>query len=54
MRSGEHSKDIREYEITDKGLVIGECLQDYRGLITGLPEKWSSPERRLPETGDAP
>ena len=37
MRGGNHSKDIREYEITDKGVVIGERLQGYRGLITGVP-----------------
>ena len=27
MRRGDHSKDIREYEITPKGLVIGEPLR---------------------------
>jgi len=32
---GNHSKDIREYEITSKGVVIiGERLTDYQGLIT--------------------
>jgi circadian clock protein KaiC len=44
MRGGDHSKDIREYEITGKGLVIGERLQGYRGLTTGVPEKWPSPD----------
>jgi circadian clock protein KaiC len=39
MRGGNHSKDIREYEITSKGVVIiGERLTDYQGLITGIPE----------------
>ena len=38
MRGGEHSKDIREYDITAKGLVIGERLKGYSGLITGVPE----------------
>ena len=37
MRGGVHSKDIREYEITTDGVVIGECLTDYHNLITGLP-----------------
>ena len=38
MRGGNHSKDIREYEITSKGVVImGERLTDYQGLITGIP-----------------
>jgi len=39
MRGGNHSKDIREYEITSKGVVImGDRLTDYQGLITGIPE----------------
>src|ERR1700733_8008213 len=40
MRGGNHSKDIREYEITSKGVVIiGERLTDYQGLITGIPQR---------------
>jgi circadian clock protein KaiC len=40
MRGGNHSKDIREYEITSKGVVIiGERLTEYQGLITGIPER---------------
>jgi circadian clock protein KaiC len=40
MRGGNHSKDIREYEITSKGVVIiGERLTDYQGLITGIPDR---------------
>jgi circadian clock protein KaiC len=39
MRGGNHSKDIREYEITSKGVVImGDRLTEYQGLITGIPE----------------
>jgi circadian clock protein KaiC len=42
MRGGNHSKDIREYEITSKGVVIiGERLTDYQGLITGIPKRLS-------------
>lgn len=37
MRGGDHSKDIREYEITAKGLVIGKCLKNYERLTTGIP-----------------
>jgi circadian clock protein KaiC len=39
MRGGNHSKDICEYEITSEGLAVGARLQDYRGLITGVPER---------------
>jgi circadian clock protein KaiC len=38
MRAGNHSKDICEYEITSKGLQIGDRLMGYHGLITGVPE----------------
>jgi circadian clock protein KaiC len=39
MRGGNHSKEIREYEITSEGIVIGKRLAGYRGLITGVPER---------------
>ena len=39
MRGGNHSKDIREYEVTSEGLVIGERLTEYKGLITGIPDR---------------
>lgn len=41
MRGSAHSIDMREYEITEKGLVIGEPLRGYRGLTTGIPGPWS-------------
>lgn len=38
MRGGNHSKDIREYEITDKGVaVIAPRSTEYEGLTTGIP-----------------
>jgi circadian clock protein KaiC len=37
MRGGNHSKDIREYEITTDGVVIGERLSGFERLITGVP-----------------
>jgi circadian clock protein KaiC len=51
MRGGDHAKEIREYEITSKGVVILEQrLTGYEGLISGLPmrsklsakEEWAS------------
>lgn len=48
MRGGNHSKDIREYVITDKGIVvIGPHPTDYSGLTTGIPQ-------RLGQAVDAP
>jgi circadian clock protein KaiC len=38
MRGGNHAKDIREYEITSKGVIIlGKRLTEYQGLISGIP-----------------
>ncbi len=42
MRGGQHSMDIREYEITSEGIVlIGPRLRGYQGLITGVPSQAS-------------
>ena len=38
VRASQHSKDLREYEITaDGGIVVGKALKGYRGLLTGAP-----------------
>jgi len=40
MRGGNHSKDIREYVVTDKGVVlIGPRQTDYSRLTSGLPTR---------------
>jgi circadian clock protein KaiC len=41
MRGSAHSTDMWEYEITDKGIIIGAALRGYRGLTTGIPGPWS-------------
>jgi circadian clock protein KaiC len=38
MRSSQHSKDLRSYDVTAHGIVVGPALTQYRGLITGVPE----------------
>jgi circadian clock protein KaiC len=46
MRGGNHAKDIREYEITDKGVVIlGKRLANYQGLISGIPVHSGRPDQ---------
>ncbi|MEO6025738.1 MAG: ATPase domain-containing protein [Candidatus Binatia bacterium] len=42
MRRSAHSIDMVEYQITPKGVVIGERLRGYRALISGIPSRWSS------------
>ncbi|MDP2817607.1 MAG: ATPase domain-containing protein [Polaromonas sp.] len=40
MRGGNHSKDIREYVITDKGVVVIQPRStEYIGLTTGIPQR---------------
>jgi circadian clock protein KaiC len=47
-RRGDHSKDLRLYNITAEGLVIGKSLRQYRGILSGFPE------RRDAEANDKP
>ena len=50
MRGGNHSKDIREYVITDKGVVIlGPRQTDYLRLSSGLPERIGQLKEKAPE-----
>jgi circadian clock protein KaiC len=40
MRGGNHSKDIREYIINDKGVMVTSPRKtEYYGLITGIPKR---------------
>ena len=46
MRRGAHSREIRRYEITTDGIVIGERFRNYVDLITGIPQPLSAKLRR--------
>ena len=37
VRGSSHSKDIRLFEVTDDGLVLGRTLSGYTGITTGRP-----------------
>jgi circadian clock protein KaiC len=37
MRGSKHSHELRMYEVTPKGVVVGELLTEYDGIITGHP-----------------
>lgn len=50
MRGSNHSKDIREYVITDKGVVIIHPRQtDYEQLTSGLPQRIGQSQEAAPE-----
>lgn len=46
MRNSAHSKEIREYEVTPSGVVIGDHVTDLEGLIFGQPNRWSARDEK--------
>jgi hypothetical protein len=44
-RGRAHKHELRLYEITKRGLVVGEVIRDYEGVITSVPRMywWSAP-----------
>ena len=38
MRESDHSKEMRAYEVTGRGLVVRESLREYRGINAGMAE----------------
>jgi circadian clock protein KaiC len=55
MRGGNHSKDIREYVITNKGVVVIHPRRtDYTGLITGIPRRTGARKAQEDETAPEP
>ncbi len=47
VRASAHQKDLRLFEITADGIVVGDRIADYQGLLTGSPHL-VSPGSRLP------
>jgi circadian clock protein KaiC len=37
-RAGSHERTIREYEIDERGLTLGESLNQFQGILKGVPE----------------
>jgi circadian clock protein KaiC len=38
-RGGQHERTIRDYRMENGRIMVGEPLRDYRGVLTGVPEK---------------
>jgi len=51
MRRSGHSIDMVEYQITSKGVVIGEPLRGYRGLTSGIPSPCPLQADDIPQRG---
>jgi circadian clock protein KaiC len=43
VRASNHSNEIRRYEIGDKGIVIGDRVLDYEGILGGSPKQIAPP-----------
>jgi circadian clock protein KaiC len=50
MRGSGHSDDLRLYEVGERGLVIGERITGYEGLIRGVAELRMSDSQRAGPT----
>jgi circadian clock protein KaiC len=46
VRGSAHSKQLRAFEITEEGIVMGATLEGYEGLLTGSPEWLPTPSER--------
>src|SRR5260370_6878023 len=38
VRASAHSKELRRFEISDGGIVVGTRIDDYQGLLSGTPQ----------------
>jgi circadian clock protein KaiC len=43
-RARSHSRQLRAYQVTAKGIVVGEALTDLRGVITAVPRAQETDE----------
>jgi circadian clock protein KaiC len=46
-RSRKHPSDLRRYEITEQGIVVGERYSEYQGIISGVPRLRSDGSRQV-------
>jgi circadian clock protein KaiC len=51
-RAGEHENTIREFQITNRGLVVGAPLEGFQGVLRGVPTYKGRDEPLLKEPKD--
>jgi circadian clock protein KaiC len=49
MRGSDHSKELRSYNVGEHGVVIGEGLANYTGIITGVARRREDLGARRPD-----
>jgi circadian clock protein KaiC len=54
VRGSEHSKEIRLFEITDAGIIIGQPLKCYSGILSGRPSVDAKPGTLTGASNDDP
>lgn len=47
-RSGRHEQTIREFQIVDHGVRVGQPLREFQGVLTGVPTYIGQPRPLLP------
>jgi circadian clock protein KaiC len=52
-RTAKHERTIREFQISDSGLVLGEPLTAFQGVLTGVPTFSGEGKVLLPDRGGA-
>ena len=50
-RTTAHERTIREFTIASTGVVVGQPLKGFRGVLSGVPE-WEGPAAALADTAD--
>jgi len=51
-RNGKHEPTIRELSVTEKGLQIGDPLENFQGVLTGVPTFVGKTDELLNKAGD--
>lgn len=49
-RSGQHERAIREFRVQPGGVLVGDPLSDFQGVLTGVPEYLGPREPLMPPT----
>lgn len=52
-RTARHERTIREFQITNEGLSVGEALRDFQGVLTGVPTFSGEGSKLMRQSGDA-
>ncbi|HEX2250434.1 MAG TPA: ATPase domain-containing protein [Gemmatimonadales bacterium] len=50
-RSGHHEHTIREFQVTNHGVRVGEPLREFQGVLTGVPDYIGEKQPLLPHGG---